>query len=143
MSAAGRRRRGGRPIGGEAAGHRAAGQARGRADDSAVIAGGVAYYAFLAIFPALAAVILIYGLFADPTAIEENVALLSAISSVVRDMLSQQLTNLARQSPGSLSVGVGVSNLSAVGSATKGMKALRNVVLKIVYNEEERRGFFR
>ena len=111
-------------------------------DNLSVIAGGVAYYAFLAIFPALAAVILIYGLFADPTAIEQNVASLSAIPSDVRDMLSQQLTNLARQSNGSLSVGVGVSILFAVWSATKGMKALITS-LNIAYDEQEHRGFLR
>ena len=111
-------------------------------DNLSVIAAGVAYYGFLAIFPALAAVILIYGLFADPTAVEQNIASLSAIPSDVRDMLSQQLTNLARQSNGSLSAGVAVSILFAVWSATKGMKALITS-LNIAYDEEEHRGFVR
>jgi membrane protein len=111
-------------------------------DNVSIIAAGVAYYGFLAIFPALAAVILIYGLFADPSAVQHNIASLSAIPSDVRDMLSQQLTNLARQSNGSLSAGVGISILLAVWSATKGMKALIES-LNIAYSEREQRGFFR
>jgi len=111
-------------------------------DNLSVIAAGVAYYFFLAIFPALAAVILIYGLFADPSAVQHNIASLSAIPSDVRDMLSQQLTNLARQSSGSLSAGVAVSILFAVWSATKGVKALITS-LNIAYDEQERRGFLR
>jgi membrane protein len=110
-------------------------------DNVSIIAAGVAYYGFLAIFPALAAVILIYGLFADPAAIQHNVAALSAIPSDVRDMLSQQLTNLARQSSGSLSAGVVISILLAVWSATKGMKALMTS-LNIAYDQKEQRGFF-
>jgi membrane protein len=111
-------------------------------DNVSIIAAGVAYYGFLAIFPALAAVILIYGLFADPSAIEHNLASLSAIPSDVRDMLGQQLTSLARQSSGSLSVGVVVSILFAVWSATKGMKALITS-LNIAYDQKEERGFLR
>jgi membrane protein len=111
-------------------------------DNISIIAAGVAYYFFLAIFPALAAVILIYGLFADPSAVQHNIASLSAIPSDVRDMLSQQLTNLARQSSGSLSAGVAVSILFAVWSATKGVKALITS-LNIAYDEQERRGFLR
>ncbi len=110
-------------------------------DNVSIIAAGVAYYGFLAIFPALAALILIYGLFADPSAIQHHIASLSAIPSDVRDMLSQQLTSLARQSSGSLSAGVAVSILLAVWSATKGMKALI-ASLNIAYSEREHRGFF-
>jgi membrane protein len=110
-------------------------------DNVSIVAAGVAYYAFLAIFPALAAVILIYGLFADPAAIEHNIASLSAIPSDVRDMLSQQLTNLARRSSGALSAGLAVSILFALWSATKGMKALMTS-LNIAYGEREQRGFF-
>jgi membrane protein len=109
-------------------------------DNISIVAAGVAYYGFLAIFPALAALILIYGLFADPSVVQHNVASLSAIPSDVRDMLTQQLTSLSRQSSGSLSAGLVVSILFAVWSATKGMKALMTS-LNIAYDEREQRGF--
>jgi membrane protein len=111
-------------------------------DNMSVIAAGVAYYGFLAIFPALAALVLIYGLFADPSAVQHQVASLSGIPSGVREMLGQQLTALARQSSGSLSLGVGVSILVALWSSTKGTKALIET-LNIAYDEPERRGFLR
>ena len=110
-------------------------------DNLSIVAAGVAYYGFLAIFPALAAGILLYGLFADPAVIQHNIASLSAIPAGVRDMLGQQLTNLSRQSSGSLSVGVAASILLALWSATKGMKALMTS-LNIAYDEREQRGFF-
>jgi membrane protein len=37
-----------------------------KADNVPLLAAGVAFYAFLAIFPALIALVSIYGLFADP-----------------------------------------------------------------------------
>jgi membrane protein len=111
-------------------------------DNMSVIAAGVAYYGFLAIFPALAALILIYGLFANPHAIQHQLASLSGIPSGVRDMLGKQLTTLARHSSGSLSLGVAASILIALWSSTKGTKALIDT-LNIAYDEPERRGFFR
>jgi membrane protein len=111
-------------------------------DNMSVIAAGVAYYGFLAIFPALAALILIYGLFADPHAIQHQLASLSAIPTGVRDMIGRQLTTLARHSNGSLSLGVAASILVALWSSTKGTKALIDT-LNIAYDEPERRGFFR
>jgi membrane protein len=111
-------------------------------DNLSIIAAGVAYYAFLAIFPALAAIVLVYGLFADPAAVQRDVASLSGIPSGVRDMVGQQLTNLARQSSRSLGVGVVISVVLALWSASKGTKALIQS-LNIAYDEQEHRGFFR
>src|ERR1700736_6313049 len=43
-------------------------------DNLMLVAAGVAYYAMLAIFPAIAAFVSIYGLFADPNAVENEIA---------------------------------------------------------------------
>ena len=48
---------------------RAAGCKEAKADNVPLLAAGVAFYAFLAIFPALIAIVSIYGLFADPATI--------------------------------------------------------------------------
>jgi membrane protein len=111
-------------------------------DNLSIIAAGVAYYAFFAIFPALAAVVLAYGLFADPAAVQRQLASLSAIPSGVREMIGQQLAGLTRQSGGSLSFGVVVSILLALWSAMHGTKALIEA-MNIAYDERERRGFLR
>jgi membrane protein len=111
-------------------------------DKVSIIAAGVAFYGFLAIFPALAAVVLVYGLFADPSAVQGQMASLTSIPEGVRHMLGDQLASLARQSSRSLSAGVVVSLFVALWSASKGVSALIES-LNIAYDEEERRGFFR
>ena len=110
-------------------------------DNLSIVAGGVAYYGFLAIFPALAAIVLVYGLFADPSAVQREVASLSGVPTGVRAVLAQQLASLAGQSSGSLGFGVVVSVLVALWSARKGTAALIQS-LNIAYDEQERRGFF-
>ena len=110
-------------------------------DNLSIIAGGVAYYGFLAIFPALAAVVLVYGLFADPSGVQREVAALSGVPAGVRAVLAQQLASLAGQSNGSLGFGVVVSVLFALWSARKGTAALIQS-LNIAYDEQEHRGFF-
>jgi membrane protein len=110
-------------------------------DNVSIIAGGVAYYGFLAIFPALAALVLEYGLFADPSTVQRELTSVSAIPPAVRDVLAQQLASLARQSDGSLGFGVLLSLVVALWSASKGMSALI-ASLNIAYDEKERRGFF-
>src|SRR3954470_471989 len=67
-------------------------------DNVSIIAAGVAYYGFLAVFPALAALVLVYGLFADPSTVQRELSSVSAIPPGVRDVLAQQLASLARQS---------------------------------------------
>src|SRR4051812_18146632 len=110
-------------------------------DNISIVAAGVAYYGFLAIFPALAAVVLVFGLFADPSAVQRHVSSLSSIPEGVRQMVGQELGNLTRQSGGSLSLGVVISILVALWSSTKGVKALIES-LNIAYDEKEQRGFF-
>ena len=110
-------------------------------DNISIVAAGVAYYGFLAIFPALAAVVLVYGLFADPIAVQHHVSSLSSIPEGVRQMVGQELANLVHQSGRSLSFGVVISIFVALWSSTKGVKALIES-LNIAYDEEEHRGFF-
>jgi membrane protein len=112
-------------------------------DDVSMVAGGVAYYGFLAMFPALAALISIYGLLADPAQISQQVeSLAGLLPEQVRAGLNDQLTQLASHSSRSLSLGVAVSILLALWSANKGTKALITS-LNIAFDQEETRGFFK
>jgi Virulence factor BrkB len=52
------------------------------------IAGGVTFFALLAIFPAIAALVSIYGLFADPASLNGQVNQLSGVLQAARSMLS-------------------------------------------------------
>ncbi|MBV8591057.1 MAG: YihY/virulence factor BrkB family protein [Acetobacteraceae bacterium] len=106
-------------------------------------AAGVTFYALLAIFPALAALVSIYGFFASPANISKQ---LDALSGVVpgggMQIISDQLHSLANTSNGALSVGAVIGILISLWSANAGMKAMFDA-LNVVYDEKEKRSFIR
>ena len=80
-------------------------------------AAGVTFYALLALFPAIAAFVSIYGLFADPSRIADQLDTLAGLlpgggMEVIRD----QLTRVASQSNGSLTLGVIIGLLCRCGA---------------------------
>lgn len=112
-------------------------------DSISLVAAGVGFYSLLAIFPALAALISIYGLVADPAAIERQVqAVIHIIPAEAAGVLQQQLQSLASQPRGGLSLGVAAGILLALWSASAGVKALIQG-LNIAYGEAEQRGFIK
>src|SRR6478752_9475638 len=57
-----------------------------KADNVPLLAAGVAFYAFLAIFPAMVALVLLYGLIADPAQISAMVDSLGpAVPAAAKD----------------------------------------------------------
>lgn len=112
-------------------------------DNISIVAAGVAFYALLAIFPALVAIVSIYGIVADPADVQRQFDLLSGIlPAEARVLLSEQLRRITSQASTALSVGVGVGVVLALWSATRGTKAFM-IALNIVYGEKEKRGFFK
>ncbi|NHC47661.1 YihY/virulence factor BrkB family protein [Motilibacter aurantiacus] len=110
-------------------------------DNVPLMAAGVAFYAFLAIFPALIAAISIYGLVADPSQVQQQVEdLASGLPEESRTLISEQLSSIAGTSGGALSVGLAVSILGALWSASGGMGNLIKAV-NLAYDEKETRGF--
>jgi membrane protein len=103
----------------------------------------VTFYALLALFPAIAALVSIYGLFADPASIQQQ---LDAISGVLPggavDVIHDQLTRLAAQPRGTLGVSFVIGLVVALWSANGGIKALFDA-LNVVYGEKEKRSFIR
>ena len=112
-------------------------------DNISIVAAGVAFYAILAIFPAMAAAVTIYALVLDPAQIQQQV---SAVSGMIppgaRNLLMSQLNSLASNAGGALSVGLIVSLLITLWSASKAMTSLITS-LNIVYDEEETRGMIK
>ncbi|MGZ4613809.1 MAG: YihY/virulence factor BrkB family protein [Kineosporiaceae bacterium] len=110
-------------------------------DQMSLIAAGVAFYAFLALVPTLVAAMLIYGLVATPNEVVSQVNSYSgALPPAARELLTQQLQSLAAASRRGLSVGVVVSLLVALWSASGGTSALIQAV-NDAYDERETRGF--
>src|SRR6195952_2826430 len=97
----------------------------------------------LALFPALAALVSIYGLLLDPTQVERQVAGLSNfLPQESTQMIGDQLHKLVSASSGSLSISAGVALLLALWSASRGMSGLLTA-FNIAYDEKETRGFFK
>lgn len=112
-------------------------------DHISIVAAGVAFYGMLAIFPALAALVSIYALIADPADIQNQMAALKGVvPEEVHGILTRQLQQIAGRSGGALGIGALVAILAALWSAAKGTKALI-IALNIAYGEEEGRGFIR
>ncbi len=105
------------------------------------VAAGVTYYALLAVFPAIAALVSIYGLFSDPSTIQNH---LSALSGVLPgggvDIIREQVVRIASQGSGTLGFGFVFGLGLSLWSANAGMKAIFDA-LNIVYDEEEKRSF--
>lgn len=114
---------------------------RVREDNLKVVAGGVAFWAFLAIFPAMAAVMAIWGFFADPEGIDGLITRVG-IPDEGAQLLSVRMRELADISERRLRLGAVVSLLLALWLANTGTRSIFQA-LNIAYNESERRGFLR
>jgi membrane protein len=106
-----------------------------------IVAAGVSFYALLAIFPAIAAMVAIYSLFADPIAISSHLDSASGLlpggaNEVIRD----QLTRITSRGAGALGFTFLGGLAFSLWSANAGIKSIFDA-LNLVYNEEEKRGF--
>lgn len=115
----------------------------GQKDNIPLLAAGVAFFAFLALFPALIALVLLVGLVADPNQITQQVQNFTAgMPQESQQLISEQLEAITRSSGGALTVGLVVSLLVALWSASSGTSNLITAV-NIAYEEQEKRGFLK
>jgi membrane protein len=109
-------------------------------DNLSIVAAGVAFYAFLAIFPALAAFVSLYGLVVSPAELQEHVKTAqSLLPQQTADLIQTQLQRIAGGQQSQLGWGLMISVVLALWSAAKGMKAMMQA-MNITYDEQERRG---
>ncbi|HEV7443947.1 MAG TPA: YihY/virulence factor BrkB family protein, partial [Steroidobacteraceae bacterium] len=107
------------------------------------LAAGMTYYSLLAIFPAIAAFVAVYGLFADPTAIGKHLDQVSGIlPGGAVDVARDQLTRVASKGSGTLGMTFVIGLVISLWSANAAMKSLFDT-LNIVYREREKRGFLK
>ena len=114
-----------------------------KADGVPLLAAGVAFYALLALAPALTALSGIYGLVADPNEAAGHVRdLLAAAPTEVRELVQEQLTAAAERDQGEAVWAVIVGTLLALWSASSGVQHLLQAINR-AYDEEETRGFIK
>ena len=105
--------------------------------------GGVTYAVLLALFPALAALVSIYGLLFDPVQVERQVASMSnVLPPQTAQLIGDELHNLVTAPHGSLSISAGIALLLALWSASRGISGLISA-FNIAYDQKETRGFFK
>jgi membrane protein len=112
-----------------------------KADNMPIIGGGVAFFGFLAIFPSLIATINLYGLVASPETVARQVEELSAqLPESAAQLIGEQLEAIVERDSGALTVGLIVSILLALWSASGGVSNLITAV-NLAYDEVETRNF--
>ena len=107
------------------------------------IAGGVAFFILLAIFPAITALVSAYGLYFDASTITNNLSLLADIVPAnVLSIVHEQAQRIAANSGRTLSLGIVVGILVSLWSAMSGVKAMIDA-LNVIYEQQEGRNFFK
>ena len=112
-------------------------------DNAGIVAAGVAYYAFLAFVPLLAAMALGYGLFADPETVAGHAQMLAgSLPSEAAKLITEQLESATQEATGTKGLGLLIALALALFSARGGATALITA-LNIAYDIREERSFLR
>ena len=101
--------------------------------------GSVAFFGLMAIFPGIATIVSLYGMFADPHTISNHLDLLTDVfpQSVI-GLIRYQIMRVATRGNGAQSLTFFASLFVALWSAASGMSALFDA-LNVVYGEKEKR----
>src|SRR3712207_4271630 len=112
-------------------------------DNVSVVAAGVAFYGFLALVPLLGAMVLLYGLVADPqTVVEHAQALTGVLPQDIARLIADQLLNVVQTSGGKKGLGLLLALALSLWGARNAATSIITA-LNIAYEEEEKRGFIR
>jgi membrane protein len=112
-------------------------------DRLSIVAAALAFYAMLALFPGLIALVSVFGLIADPATVERGVSQLTGILPPdARQLLHEQLHALVTTPSTSLTLGVAISVLTALWSASSGVDSLVDA-MNVAYNKFEKRNWIK
>ncbi len=105
------------------------------------VAGGLAFFGLLALFPGIAAFVALYGLFADWSTINGNLGTLTfMLPHGSAEIIADEVKRVAAQGNGALGIKFFVSLVIALWSANSGIKATFDA-LNVAYGEQEKRDF--
>ena len=112
------------------------------ADDADIVAAGLAFYGTLGLFPALLASVSLYGLVADPIAIQHAIGgLVRSLPAAGRDLVSGELSQFVARSSRSLSFSLIFGVLAVLWSSSSAMGVLVRAI-NVAYDLPERRNFW-
>lgn len=103
------------------------------------VAGSMAFFMLLALFPGLSALVALYGLFADNSTIGQHLSALAfVLPAGAYELIAAQVDLGIKASSGALGLKFALSVILALWSANSGMKATFDG-LNVAYDEDERR----
>ncbi len=110
-------------------------------DNVPLLAAGVAFYIFLAIVPALIALVTLYGIFAEPATVRDQInSITNTLPRESAQLIADQMRSLTERPRSALGIGLVVSLLSALFAASGGVANLMKAI-NLAYDEQETRGF--
>jgi membrane protein len=110
-----------------------------RHDHVTIVAAGIAFFAMLAVLPALVIAVSLYGLFTDLSEAERQIdAVLKVFPGSAAEIIDTQMRTIANASHTNLSFGFALSLLLFVWTVSNATRALVRGV-KIAYDQEEER----
>ncbi len=112
-------------------------------DNASLVAAGIGLNALLAVFPGLAVIVSVYGMFSSPQDVMNDLRpFLGVLPGDAAKVLLDQLQNLAAPTNRTLGFGAVFGAIVALWNSRQGMSALMTAT-NIAYNQPERRGFVR
>lgn len=112
-------------------------------DRVALVAAGCAFYATLALFPAISMLISVYGLLSDPTTVVPQLEVLrTLLPPSAFQLIVERVQLLVSKPPGALTTSLLFSTAVTLWSSAAGTKSLL-AALNLAYEEREGRSFLR
>jgi membrane protein len=112
-------------------------------DKVSIVAAGCAFYATLALFPAISMLVFLYGLVFDPVTVEPQLSHLQRLlPPPVYTLIDDRVRQLVSQQHGSLTIGLAISTMVTLWSSATGTKSLL-AGLNLAHGLPEERGFLR
>jgi membrane protein len=113
------------------------------ADNLSIIAARVACFGFFSIFPAIAALVSIFGLITSPAELQTYLHIIeSLLPSGAADLINDELQRIIQVQGSRLGWGALGGTVLALWSAAKAISAML-AAMNVTYDEEEKRGFIR
>ncbi|MGN6377016.1 MAG: YihY/virulence factor BrkB family protein [Sphingomonas sp.] len=104
-----------------------------------LMAAGVAFYAFLSFVPLMAAVVMTYGLFADPRTVAEHMhMIMRVVPPDAAGLINGQLADIVTTSKSQISLGFAVALVLSIYGAMRAAGAIIQA-LSVIYEEQDDR----
>lgn len=109
----------------------------------ALLAAGTAFWGILSIFPAIIALVTIYGIVASPAQVTREVGKLGGtLSPDTREVVTNWLAGLTTTSHQQLGVGLVIGLVAVLWAVSSGVRTLIKAITA-AYEQDETRGYFR